>query len=182
MRVLLDDPIERLLMTLAITDWAETLSVALPEARRPFSGVAATPGARQLLPAGEALLARGGATCVRVHLRHGAARLGPGHAGDAPARAGSRSPATPGWRPETRWSWRRATSSEALRGDPASRPLDHLYGLLMAGLLDRYGRADRQESQRLPPREADLRRAFARTLARQAGVLEAADARGAGRR
>jgi NHLM bacteriocin system ABC transporter ATP-binding protein len=178
---LMDDPVERLLMTLALGDWAETLSAALPEARRPFSGVAATPGAPQQLAAGEALLARGGATCVRVV------------SGTALLASDAAMPVTPetGWVPLTGDTWLEAAGdvgvettylAAALRGEPGLAPVDHLCELLMAGLLDRYRRADERESARLRTRETNLRHAFARTLARQAGVLDAkgASTQGAG--
>jgi NHLM bacteriocin system ABC transporter ATP-binding protein len=155
-----------------MTDWAETLSAALPESRRPFSGVAATPGAPQQLASGDALLARGGATCVRII------------SGSALLASDPAMPVTPetGWIPLTGDTWLEAQDDveletrylvEAFRGEPGLAPLDHLYTLLMTGLMARYCRADDLEADRLQRRDEDLKRAFARTLARQAGVLDA---------
>ena len=144
-RELLDDPVERLLMTLALSDWAETLSVALPRerdgrSRRPPPH----PGRPQTLAPGEALVARGGAACVRVI-------AGTAHLVSDPDDA-ARTAAT-GWVPLTGDTWleaeddvepaRRLTSPVALRGEPGMAPIDHLYALLMAGLVARLPRVGR---------------------------------------
>ena len=178
-RALLDDPVERLLMTLALSDWAETLCVALPETRRPFTATAAAPGSTQTLAPGESLVARGGAACVRVI------------AGTAHLVSDPEMPLGPstGWVPLTGDTWLEAEDevsletvhlAVALRGEPGMEPIDHLYALLMAGLLARYRASDDREAARLRLREATLRHAFARTLARQAGVLDAEDLGGDG--
>ena len=168
---LLADPFERLLMVLAISEWAETLSASLPQARRPFESVAAAPGTDLALPAGSALTARGGAACVR--LTSGSARL----VSDAAMQV---SPGS-GWIPLTGDVWLEADDdavyevmylAEALRSDPGLRPVDGLYDLLTAGLSVRLRRADDEETARLQRRDDSLRRAFARTLAQQAAVLD----------
>ncbi len=166
-------------MTLALSDWAETLCVALPETRRPFTATAAAPGSTQTLAPGEALVARGGAACVRVS------------AGTAHLVSDPEMPLVPstGWVPLTGDTWLEADDevtletvhlAVALRGEPGMEPIDHLYALLMAGLLARHRAADDREAARLRLRETTLRHAFARTLARQAGVLDAEDPGGDG--
>jgi ATP-binding cassette subfamily C protein len=169
---LLADPAERLLATLALSDWIETLSSHLPRKRRPFAGVPATPGEELKLDAGESLTARGGAAAVRVTT--GTALLVSDEA--MPVTAAS------GWMPVTDDTWleaREAISCEAvylvqaLRGEAGLEPLDALYRALMAVLRERYLREDADEVDRLRRREEVLRQAFSRTLARQASVLDA---------
>lgn len=168
---LLDDPEERLLAILALSEWAETLSAALPEARRPYAGRPAVPGTSVLLAEGEALIARGGAACVRV--TEGEAYL-------------VSDPSMPlnadrGWVPLTSDTWlvapERATCgvvhlAQALRGEAGLGPLDELLALLLGGLSARYRREEDDELERLQLREEVLQEAFAHTLARQASVME----------
>ena len=169
---LLADPEERLLAVLALSEWAETLSAVLPEARRPYACLAAAPGTTLSLAEGESLTARGGATCVRV--TQGRALL-------------VSDPAMPldpgqGWVPLTSDTWLEAHEAatcdvmhlaQAWRGEPGLAPLDDLLDLLMRGLSARYQREEEAELERLQLRETVLQQAFSHTLARQASVLDA---------
>ncbi len=169
---LLGDPMERLLATLALSEWTETLSAHLPHKRRPFASLAATPGITVEVKEGDSLSARGGAACVRVV--SGTALLVSDEA--MPVTAAD------GWVPVTDDTWLEAQDDvtcesmylvQALRGEPGLAPVDALYRLLMQGLRDRYRREDSAEAARLRLREDVLRQAFSRTLARQASVLDA---------
>jgi len=169
---LLADPMERLLAALALSEWTETLSAHLPRKRRPFASLAATPGSTLELKEGESLSARGGAACVRV--LSGTALLVSDEA--MPVTAGG------GWVPVTDDTWLEAKDDvtceavylvQALRSDMGLAPVDELYRILMLGLRERFRREDAAEVERLRLREDELRQAFSRTLARQAGVLDA---------
>ena len=94
-----------------------------------------------------------------------------------PVRAGD------GWVPLTDDTWLEAedqVTCEALYLAQALRtglgPVDELYRLLMLGLQERYRREDHDEVERLRLREDVLKQAFTRTLARQASVLDTAEA------
>ena len=169
---LLADPAERLLATLALSDWAETLSARLPRKRRPFASVPAAPGAPLELLEGQSLTARGGAACVR--LTAGSARLVSDEAMTVTAPSD--------WLPITDNTWLEAAEDvvceavylvRALHGDAGLAPIDELYRVLMTGLRERYRREDADEVERLRLRDDILREAFSRTLARQASVLDA---------
>ena len=169
---LLADPMERLLATLALSEWTETLSAHLPRKRRPFASLAATPGGPLTLKEGESLTARGGAACVRVLT--GTALLVSDEA--MPVTAAD------GWVPVTDDTWLEAQDDvtcealylvQALRGEQGLSPVDELYRELMSGLRERYRREDVAEVERLRQREEVLRQAFSKTLARQASVLDA---------
>lgn len=170
---MLTDPAEQLLMRLAISDWAETLSVTLAQTRRPSAGIAAAPGAPQSLSPGQSLTARGGAACVR--LTSGAALL-------VSDPSMPLNPAS-GWIPLTSDTWLETQDdtvvetlylAEALAEEPGLSPIDTLYGVLLKGLLARFATQDANELRRLRRRSELLREAFSRTLVRQASVLAAA--------
>ena len=166
------DPAERLLATLALSEWTETLSALLPRKRRPFASLAATPGSTLEIKAGDSVSARGGAACVRVV--SGTALLVSDEA--MPVTAAT------GWLPVTDDTWLEAQGDltceavylvQALRGELGLAPIDALYHVLMLGLRERYRREDVAEVERLHLREDVLRQAFSKTLARQASVLDA---------
>ena len=172
---LLADPMERLLATLALSEWTETLSAHLPRKRRPFAGTSAPARGTFEAREGESVSARGGAACLRVV--SGTALLVSDEA--MPVTAAN------GWVPVTDDTWLEAQGDmtceavylvQALRGEQGLAPIDALYRLLMEGLRERYRREDVAEVQRLRQREDVLRLAFSKTLARQASVLDAAAA------
>ena len=155
-------------MTLALSDWAETLCVALPRGaaavhRRPPPH----PGRRQTLAPGESLV-RPRRRRVRARAspaRRAWCRTRPCRLGPPPG--GCRSPATPGSRPRTT----SACETVYLVAGPArragARPIDHLYRLLMAGLRARYRARTTRRPPRLRLREDDA--APARSRARSPG-------------
>jgi len=168
---LLADPLERLLTTLALTEWAEALSATLPRTRPPFTGIAALPGADLVLGAGTALTVRGGAACVRV--RRGRALL-------------ASDPAMPltserGWVPLTGDTWLMPETdvtcdvmhlAQAVREAPGLTPMTGLNELLLQSIADHQQAEVQAEADRLRRRDTRTRQAFSRTIARQARVLD----------
>ncbi len=164
------DPADRMLYLLAIAEWTETLSAALPEAMPPEPALPARPGMAQSLPAGTAFVPAGGAQCMRLVAGRAelvsdpALSLGVGF----------------GWIPMTRDTWLLAREDSTidvvhlvrgLAGDPSLRAADTLARFVLARLSARIRRDELIEARRLAERGRALSRVFRLAVTRQASVF-----------